>query len=313
MVDKYIEQAPGGEMQNPDGGEYWPLSKNNSEDYWMYLGNLLLQPRYTISPSVSSNNLSLSLQHIAGANPSGSKPLKFRLGSSEFSLASNLSFTKNAGTNWCNLGSAELAAQDVDLFVYLIGETGAAAGLKLSCSRVPYAETMGDFVNTTTNEKYILGGWTNFNAADNVLNIGRFRARLSAGAGFNWSIPNAKVINRPIFETDWLIYAPQVTPGSGTITTLGAVSGAYKVRGNSYDMEQNITITTNGTAGNGINGTVPFAATTTKVAKGREGGVTGNMLQGVLLNTCSWLTYNNAHPGGNGHNLVGSAESVRLA
>jgi hypothetical protein len=115
-----------------------------------------------------------------------------------------MSFTKAAGTSWCNLGSAELAAQPVDLFLYAIGETGASAGLKFGYSRISWAQTMADFVNTNTNEKYIAGNWTNFNSSDAVTNIGRFRAQLSAGAGYTWSIATANVINRPIYESEWL-------------------------------------------------------------------------------------------------------------
>jgi hypothetical protein len=174
--------------------------------------------KYIITPSVASNNLTLAMKYIDGSDPSSIKPLKFRVGNTEYSLTAAMSFTKNAGTNWCNLGSAELAALSHDLFVYAIGETGGSAGLKFGYSRISWAQTMGDFVNTSTNEKYIAGNWTNFNSTDPVMVIGRFRAQLSAAAGYNWSIPSAKVVNYPIYESDWLTWAPNHTGFSSAPT-----------------------------------------------------------------------------------------------
>lgn len=166
---------------------------------------------HLISPSVSSNNLSLAILRPDGSTPSATTPIRFRVGGSMYSLSSALSFTKNSGTNWMNAGSSNLiGGNPLDLFVYAIAETGAAAGLKFGYSRLPHAYTMGDFVNTTTSEKYIAGNWTNFNSSDKVEVIGRFRAQLSVTT-FNWSIPSSLVISRPIWETEWLDYSPQAT------------------------------------------------------------------------------------------------------
>jgi hypothetical protein len=176
--------------------------------------------KYIITPSVASNNLTLAMKYIDGSDPSSTKPLKFRVGNTEYSLTAAMSFTKNAGTNWCNLGSAELAALSHDLFVYAIGETGGSAGLKFGYSRISWAQTMGDFVNTSTNEKYIAGNWTNFNSTDPVTVIGRFRAQLSAAASYNWSIPAANVVNKPIFESDWMDWTVAFTGFSAAPSNL---------------------------------------------------------------------------------------------
>jgi hypothetical protein len=172
------------------------------------LSERLLKERYKILPSVATNNLTITIQDLAGSAPAADNLIPFRVGDTLYHLAAATSFTKNAGTNWCNLGGAELAGQATDLFLYAIGETGAAAGLKFGFSRIPYAQTMADFVNTTTDEKYIAGNWTNFVSTNAVRVIGRFRAQLSASASFNWSIAAQKVINYPIYETDWLSWAP---------------------------------------------------------------------------------------------------------
>lgn len=166
---------------------------------------------YQISPSVSSNNLALGILGLDGNAPSSSNPVKIRVGNTLYTLTAATTFTKNAATNWMNLGSTDLiGGNSADLFVYAIAETGAGAGLKIGYSRISHANTMADFVNTSTDEKYIAGNWTNFNSTDKVQVIGRFRASLSV-TSFNWSIPSALVINRPIYESDWLVYSPTPT------------------------------------------------------------------------------------------------------
>jgi hypothetical protein len=170
-----------------------------------------------------------------------------------------MSFTKNAGTNWCRLGSAELAAKPADLFMYAIAESGASAGLKFGFSRISHARRMGDFVNTTTDEKYIAGNWTNFNSTDPVINIGRFRAQLSAAAGHNWSIASQVVVNRPIFESDWLQWNPQYSAsGSMTFTSVTTDGAWYKVGHRQCFVQLRAFGTTGGTASFEIRATAPF-------------------------------------------------------
>jgi hypothetical protein len=222
---------------------------------------------YVITPSIASNNLTVALLTIAGTDPSSSDPITVRIGNTKRSITAAISTTKNAGTNWCNAGSSELAAQDVDYFVYVIQETGGSAGTKLGFSRIPYAKTMGDFVNTTTNEKYIAGNWTNFNSTDEVENIGRFRAQNSGSASYNWSIPSAKVYSRPIYETDWLTYAPTLTGFSANPTS--AVY-QYRVMGDNVVLAQ--MIGANGTSNaTGYTQTMPFTAKTLTNMSWRRG------------------------------------------
>ena len=266
MVDKYIEQAPDGEKAVPTGLEKLPIT-DDIDDWWIRIQNLrpgFGREDYKIVPSVTSNNLTVAIKYFDNTDASSTKRIFFRIGDTEYTLSAAVSFTKNAGTNWCSLGSAELAAQNVDLFLYAIGETGAAAGLKFAFSRIPYAETMGDFVNTTTNEKYIAGNWTNFNGTDAVVNIGRFRAQLSAAASHNWSMPSAKVINRPITETYWLAYVPQWT-STGTAPALGdgVMVGKYKIRHSDIAVFMRQTMGSTTTFGTGsYTWSMPFSAAT---------------------------------------------------
>lgn len=199
------------------------------DDKVINLGSVMRE-MYKIAPSVSSNNLSVAIQHLDASNPASTNPLAFKVGGTWYVLTASTSYTKNAGTNWCNAGGAELATKEIDFFVYAIGETGASAGLKFGHSRIPGARVMGDFVNTSTSEKYIAGNWTNFNATDSVAVIGRFAATLSAGAGYTWTVPtytNANLIQSPTFETRWLDFIPTLTGFSANPTT---TVYRYKIR-----------------------------------------------------------------------------------
>lgn len=269
---------------------------------------------YQINVSVASNNLTVAMKAQDGNDPSSTNRSRFKVGNTEYELTAATSFTKNAGTNFCGLGSTELKDLPHDVFMYAIGETGASAGLKFGFSRIPYARTMGDFVNTTTNEKYIAGNWTNFNSSDEVAVIGRFRAQLSAAASYNWSIAASVVVNRPIYETDWLSYAAQVTPASGSITTLGTITTTYQIIGRNINFDHEIAITTNGTGAGSVRASLPFnVASGSQIFKGRENASTGNMLQVQLSsNLAIYLTYNNLYPGGSGYVIRGSGENVRL-
>lgn len=271
--------------------------------------------KYIISPSVSSNNLTLAIKYIDGNDATTTNKIVFRVGNTEYTLSAAVSFTKNAATNWCNLGSAELAALPHDLFVYAIDETGASAGLKFGFSRIPYATTMGDFVNTSTNEKYIAGNWTNFNSTDAVVNIGRFRAQLSASASFNWSIPTAKVINRPIFLTDTLNWTPTLTGYSANPTNT-----VYEYRIENNYMECWFRESSNGTSNaTSITETLPFTCKTLANAEydGQgagidNGGALTTTVRGVIASAGTTIAFfPNGSAGSTWTNALGKA--VRAA
>ena len=219
-------------------------------------GGDTIRTKYIISPSVTSNNLTVAIKYIDGNDCTSTNKLTFRVGNTEYDLTAAVSYTKNAATNWHNAGSAELATKDIDYFMYAIGETGASAGLKFGHSRIPYAVTMGDFVNTTTSEKYISGNWTNFNSTDPVTLIGRFRARLSAGAGYTWSIPTVKVVNYPIYETDWLTWQPAP---DANLTSITISRARYQVSGRTVHFSARVGGTSaNSTTSHSL--TLPFDA-----------------------------------------------------
>src|ERR1041385_3317337 len=92
---------------------------------------------YSISLTVSSNNITVALKDAAGSTPSSGSPVKVRIGNSLRTVTAALSVTKNAGTNWFNSGSAELATNEQDYFVYL--GYNATDGVVIGFSRIPFA------------------------------------------------------------------------------------------------------------------------------------------------------------------------------
>lgn len=232
-----------------------------------------------IVTSVASNNLTVAIKTLAGTDPSATDPVYIRIGNTDRAITAALSVTKNAGTNWMNLGGAELATQDIDLFVYL--GYNATDGVVVGFAQFPYASVYGDFSTTSTNEKYAaISTITNAAAGDEYENIGRFNATLSASAAFNWSIPATSIIvNHPTIETRGMAFVPQVTAISGTFTTVSA-TGRYLRIGRSIFLKVTITITTNGTANFGTIFTLPFSSQSVdSMGSGRENAVTGNMLE----------------------------------
>jgi hypothetical protein len=185
-----------------------------------------------IVPSVASNNLTVAIKTLAGSDPSATDPVYCRIGDTVRSITAALSVTKNAGTNWCNAGSSELATKEIDYFVYL--GYNATDGVVIGFSRIPFATEYDDFSATTTNEKYCaISTITNAAAGDDYEVIGRFAATLSAGAGYTWTVPtftNKNLIQRPIYETRWLSAINSPT-GFSSITVQ---STSYKLIGRAF-------------------------------------------------------------------------------
>jgi len=166
-----------------------------------------------INVSVASNNLTVAVKTLQGTDPSPTNPVGIWIGNTLRWITSALSISANAGTNWFNAGSAELATREIDYFAYI--GFNATDGVVLGFARIPYARLYSDFNTTTTNEKYArISTITNAAAGDNYVNIGRFAATLSAGAGHTWTVPtftNANLIQEPIYESRWLGWIPTLT------------------------------------------------------------------------------------------------------
>lgn len=161
-----------------------------------------------IVTSVTGNNLKVEIKTLDDADPSPADPVIVRIGNVVHKITAALSVTKNAGTNWFNSGATETATFEIDYFVYL--GYNATDGVVLGFSRLPNANTYGDFSAVTTNDKYAaISTIANADATDGYTVIGRFNAILSATPSFNWSIPATSIIiQRPIYETRILSFIP---------------------------------------------------------------------------------------------------------
>lgn len=210
--------------------------------------------------TVASNNLTLALKTVAGANPSATDPIRVVINGVERIISSALSVTANSGTSWMGLGAAELATIETDLFAYL--GYNATDGVVLGFSRYPDSSSYGEFSTTTTNEKYCkISTITNAASTDYYCVIARFCATLSAGAGYTWTVPTFTAINLkqyPIWETRWLNWTPTLTGFSANPTS---TIYNYRVVRNmcTVNLSQGVSGTSNSTA---FTATAPWTAIT---------------------------------------------------
>jgi hypothetical protein len=218
-----------------------------------------------IRVTVASNNLTVAISTSPSSqvDPTATNPVYVWIGDTLRSITGALSIDANAGTNWFNSGSSELATKEVDYFAYI--GYNATDGITLGYARIPYARLYSDFNTTNTNEKYArISTITNAAAGDNYVNIGRFAATLSATASFNWSVPsftNANLIQEPIYETRWLSWAPTYSAsGSMTYTSVTTTVATYKIINERTELQIRTSAgTTGGTASTEIRASMPFA------------------------------------------------------
>lgn len=207
--------------------------------------------KYSIVTSVASGNLTVALKNYEGNDPTPTKPVKIQIGwvvrTITSALATWWAASWDAGTNYLNLWSAELATKETDLFVYAWYSGGA---VNLYLARFPTANKYDDFNASNTNEK---GRIRSLNVTpanwDPVVNIGRFNATLSAGAGYTWTVWTT-IINQPMFQTRYLDFVP---------VGAGYTAGWAKYRVDWNNVNVIIDSTTDITG----NITVPFTCTNT--------------------------------------------------
>ena len=251
-----------------------------------------------------ASGITVALKTLAGNDPSETDPVHVRIGDSVHVITSALSRALADGTNWFNAGSAELATKEIDYFAYLVYDSNSSA-VGLTFARIPYANLVSDFSATTTNEKYC-DGYADFTTTDEVENIGRFAATLSAGAGYTWSVPTftaSNLIQRPIYETRLLSYTLTIVGYSGTPTQ----SGSYKIVGDGVFINVNISGTSNAVS---LTYTIPFTpsiAIDIPLRFSDSGGTYFGLAQYPLTNTV--LCFKDA--GGTGFATSGTKAAIR--
>lgn len=219
-----------------------------------------------IVPSVASNNLTVAIKGMDGNDPSATNPVYVRINDTIRSITSALSVVLNAGTNYFNSGSSELATKEIDYFVYVWhSSTNSTVGLGLA--RIPYGTIQTDFNTASdTNEKTlkVTAGLTSA-ATDPFVNIGRFAATLSAGAGYTWSVPTftaTNLIQRPIYETSWREWNPVLSASeSMTYTSTSVYRARYRISDRVLYIQLGFTGTTGGTLSNMLYATLPMSLT----------------------------------------------------
>lgn len=159
--------------------------------------------KYSIVTSVASGNLTVALKNYEGNDPTPTKPVKIQIGGVIRTItASVFTYFLNAGTNYWNAWSTELATKEIDWFVYILDYNNSGAVFNIWISRYPLYNNLSEATWWYTSEKYLMQAWNIW--IENVVNIWRFAATLSAGAGYTWSIPTytaSNLIQRPIYET----------------------------------------------------------------------------------------------------------------
>jgi hypothetical protein len=212
-----------------------------------------------ISPTVASNNLTVAIKTLAGADPSVTDPVYCRMGDTVRSITAALSVTVNAGANSFNAGSAELATKEIDYFVGLMWRNSSVA---IGFSR----HTNHASLNSTATSENYLAASAAFTAVDYYTVIGRFAATLSAGAGYTWTVPTFteyNLIQRPIYETRWLNWVPTISVSGGTAPTYTNIFiNRYKIQNDRALCNSSWDNAAGGTPGNGANSltsTIPFS------------------------------------------------------
>jgi hypothetical protein len=239
-----------------------------------------------INVSVASNNLTVAVKTLQGTDPSPTNPVGIIINNQLRSITSALSITRNAGTNWLNAGSAELATREIDYFAY-IGFNTSTGNLNIGFARIPYGRIGNDFSFTATNEKGIVLSEAGFAGTDLAVNIGRFAATLSAGAGHTWSVPaftNANLIQEPIYETRFLDWVPTYNTISGLTAVLTADNRnrrKYTIKNDMLWVEHSAIVTFGGTPGPITELTLPFTIGTSSNQGGRSTFTVAN-LQNVI-------------------------------
>jgi hypothetical protein len=107
-------------------------------------------------------------------------------------------------------------------------------------------------------------------------------------------------------KAQWQSWTPTITPTSGSITTLGAVTCKFAQRGKVVSVRGTVTITTNGTGAGALQISTPVtAATDGGAASGRERVVTGALVGGQISGSqITLVREGNAYPGANGSVIV---------
>jgi len=132
----------------------------------------------------------------------------------------------------------------------------------------------------------------------------------TSGQGVDFSATPGTGTSELLADYEEGTWTPSVTSSSGSLTTVGAVSGSYTKVGRVVHAFFDINITTNGTgSGSILAANIPFAPSAANTSMGvfREQSVNGKMGSVNLPNTTQFQLqfYDNSYPGSDGCRFVG--------
>jgi hypothetical protein len=204
------------------------------------------------------------------------------------------------GTTGQVLAKASATDLDYSWTTPEIGDiTAVTAGTGISGGGTTGAVTITNSMATAIDAKgdLIVGtGADTFSRLAVAADFAFVKADSTAATGLAWDI------------SGFTSYTPTVTASSGSFTTV-SVSGKYKRVGKLCFVQQQIDITTNGTAASAVVTTLPFTGATGVNYQGvyRENAATGFGGQ-IQINGSSavYRKNDNTYPGGTGYSMTGS-------
>jgi len=210
-----------------------------------------------ITPTVSANDLIVTMKTKAGTDPSATDPGWVKINGTVRTVTGALSITIADGTSWFNSGSAELGTKLVPYFVYLLYDSNSSA-VALTIARKPFYRVVAAAMATTTDDNHIFG-YSGFTAGDDMVNVGYFEATLSlTGTGHLWTVPtftSENLRNEPTFETRMFTYAPTWV---NLTTTTGTESYQYCIKNRSIHLANEFTFGASSAVGGSVTHTLPM-------------------------------------------------------
>lgn len=180
--------------------------------------------KYKLVPSLSTDDLVLSVKNWEWNDPTPWKPILYTDGNGVIrTITAPLSVTAPAWIDHLNAGRTGLATKQVDFFPYFQWNT-TTSSTNILIRRFPEATTMADIVNSGTDEKGAIG-IVNYNATDTLVNIGRFSAILWVSATYLWTLWT-DIKHKPTNESRWLDFGTVFTGFSAVPTS---ITSTYKV------------------------------------------------------------------------------------
>ncbi|MBD3353506.1 MAG: hypothetical protein GF364_18630 [Candidatus Lokiarchaeota archaeon] len=174
-----------------------------------------------------SDDLTVTLKGVDGNALSSTNTAYFRVENTILSVSSALSVTVTDADHF-TWATGKIQANDGQLFVYIINNNGTAQlGISSSSNLTTVATNYYDDSGQTGSSGHtniVMSGTRN--ATNTCKVIGRINVQQASDN--DWEAPSTtKIINKPIFETDWLQWTPTFT---GFSSDPSIVVTKYKVK-----------------------------------------------------------------------------------